>query len=956
MSEKDEDVSDIFSSDVNEEEKPLINTKETYYLESGKSVEVEADTSEERDEKFKEIMEQDAKDHPITKRTVKKKPEQIDKELDLENDPSVDKIKLAYNSSLSDRLIKIWYEFLKEIKYRSDDRQRFSQDPSTKSMTMFAIPNTNCQYDVQSDYKYLDQIRSMQARNTTMLTIDYIDIINLAVMDKKKKVDYLLLGYQVSNDTEIARYNISKALMQHLRENGGTNMYADQIEDKIVISIIGYDNSKQIQQLNSTDITKFRRIEGIISGYDEEKSVVILSTVYVCANDHENYALGHIKLNKCTKKDCGAAITHENLDKQKRDDFIYITIQQRYDRLQDNTREPPELNILIQGTEFVENTLERIGNGLYVAVNGVITLAERTKGAPNVSVIEMDAAGIEVLPNQNLFEDDPIYDRLVARDIPPAEIQTHFEKLIRSVAPNLENVNVEKLGVLLALAGTDTKRTDTERIRGNINVMFVGDSSTGKTEFLKYAVNVKPRSSYHVGEQISIVGLLGGIDFKNVTRKGATIQKKVVSLGQFTLCDNGILALDELDKRPAQDYNKFFPTMDDWQTINITKAGLSKTLNANCSVFLALNPITNKGKYDETLSIFDQTNLNESHLSRVDVLFIMTDNKTEEQRERMWARKSEMYSRIKAEDVYLEESADKSYVIRQKKASDELINETFSPYYMRRELMYLEKTFHPKVKPKTPAYDTIMNFWNKMNQKNIFPAIAGKDDVTSVNNQLFIPAADDRKINTLMRLTEACARLNRRHEPSLIDAQYAVDMVKYMLGRMIPRAHRFVNSEKMVEKLVKGLLIPVQRGFHDELTSRMKARRKAYRVFLSTMHKSLANRCETCKGSGKDTDMITQQLNAEGRREAMACGNCNGKGFSYMKFKYPILDDIAAKDNNMGYQDVVDIFNALMKSGLIMPLEDRPYYYAVDDRIRLTDSSIINLLNIDLFVDNPEEQ
>jgi DNA replicative helicase MCM subunit Mcm2 (Cdc46/Mcm family) len=568
-------------------------------------------------------------------------------------------------------------------------------------------------------------------------------------------------------------------------------------------------------------------------------------------------------------------------------------------------------------------------------------------------MIEMEASSIEVLPNQNLFEDDPIYDKLVSRDIGRDEIQGHFEKLIRSVAPNLENVNVEKLGVLLALAGTDTKRLETNRIRGNINVGFIGDSATGKTEFLKYAVDVSPRSSYNIGEQTSIVGLLGGIDHREVMRKGVKITKKVVSLGAFTLCDGGILALDEIDKRDPKDYNKFFPTMDDWQTINITKAGLSKTLNANCSVFVAANPTTNRGKYDESISIFDQTNFLESHLSRLDLIFIMTDNKSEDERDRMWKKKNEMYSKIMTEDEYLVESSDKSYIIRQRKAADELMNEYYSPYYMRRELMFLKKTYHPKVKPKTGPYDQIMNFWNKMNTKNVYPAIAGQD-VVNVNNNLFIPAVDDRKINTLFRLTEACARLNRRNEVSIVDAQYAIDLVKYMLGRMIPKAHRFINSEKMVEKLVKGLIAPVVKHHHEELDRRLKQRRKAYRSFLRVMHNTLQQKCDICKGSGKDIELMNKLPGA--KRDALDCGNCFGRGLNYASFRYYILDEIGSKDPDITSTDVVDIFNALLKSSIVVPLQDKDFYYGINEKVSLLDASILNLLNIDLFVDQGEEQ
>nr|XP_043621263.1 DNA replication licensing factor MCM5 [Erigeron canadensis] len=384
-----------------------------------------------------------------------------------------------------------------------------------------------------------------------------------------------------------------------------------------------------------------------------------------------------------------------------------------------------------------------------------------------------------------------------------------YENICSKVAPSIfGHENVKKAVACLLFGGSRKTLPDGVKLRGDINVLLLGDPSTAKSQFLKFVEKTAPVAVYTSGKGSSAAGLTASVIRDNSTREF------YLEGGAMVLADGGVVCIDEFDKMRPEDRVAIHEAMEQ-QTISIAKAGITTVLNSRTSVLAAANPPS--GRYDDLKTAQDNIDLQTTILSRFDLIFIVKDV-------RMFSQDKIIASHI----ISLHASANAATDVRDVKEDN----------WLKRYIQYCRTMSQPRLSDS--AAKTLQESYVKIRQDM-------RRQANETGESTAVPITV-RQLEAIVRLSESLAKMRLSNVANDNDVKEAInlfnnstmDAAKSGLNQHINLTPEMANEIKQAEFQIKrrmGIGSHLsERRLIDDLTRTGKLNESIIRRALIIMH------------------------------------------------------------------------------------------------------------------------
>ncbi|MGD2249778.1 MAG: LAGLIDADG family homing endonuclease [Candidatus Methanofastidiosia archaeon] len=303
----------------------------------------------------------------------------------------------------------------------------------------------------------------------------------------------------------------------------------------------------EIRDLRSEHINKLIQIEGVVRRISEVKPEIV-EAVFECQRCGQLVIVeqdSHIfkKPTVCSNPACGRQGPFQLLeDQSKFVDWQSVRIQERPERLRGG-KMPRAVNAIIR-----DDIVDRAQAGNRVNITGVLKTQQESarrgmKTTFNIyaEVNHVELREKEVEEIEITKEDEEEIKKLAVSPL-------ICNKIVSSIAPAIYGHEDVKEAIALQLfAGVFRVLSDGTRLRGDSNILLVGDPGTAKSQILQYTSRLAPRGIYTSGKGVSGVGLTAAVVRDEMSGGWA------LEAGALVLADGGLCCIDELDKMSTDD-------------------------------------------------------------------------------------------------------------------------------------------------------------------------------------------------------------------------------------------------------------------------------------------------------------------------------------------------------------------------------------------------------------------
>ena len=399
----------------------------------------------------------------------------------------------------------------------------------------------------------------------------------------------------------------------------------------------------------------------------------------------------------------------------------------------------------------------RVTAGDHVTATGVLRL-DQSEGTNESPIFDLYMEGDAIVVEDEEFEEMNITEEDKEKIVEISEREDIYEQMVDSMAPAIYGHREAKLAMMLQLFSGVTKRLpDESRIRGDLHMLLIGDPGTGKSQMISYVQNIAPRSVYTSGKGSSSAGLTAAA----VRDDFGDGQQWTLEAGALVLADQGVAAVDELDKMAAEDRSAMHEALEQ-QKISVSKAGINATLKSRCSLLGAANP--KYGRFDQYEPIGEQIDLEPALISRFDLIFTVTDEPDAEEDSRLAQHiiQTNYAGELQTQNNRL---ANANHSEEEIEGQTEAVAPAIDAPLLRKYIAYARRSCYPTMTDE--AKSAIEEFYVDLRSR-------GQDEDAPV-------PVTARQLEALVRLAEASARLRLSDTVESEDAERVIGIVRSCL-------------------------------------------------------------------------------------------------------------------------------------------------------------------------------
>ncbi len=463
--------------------------------------------------------------------------------------------------------------------------------------------------------KYRKRISQLAVEGETSLKVDFEDIVAF---------DQQLAEELTRNPDEYLKPARNAAYAQLGIEDPE---YAEKTErEELNVRIVRLLETTKLRKLGSRHIGKLVMVEGIVVRATPVHPLV-MQAIFRCKSCGETTIVDQTgpflrAPFACSNPSCSRKGPFDFL--QEESTFVdsqRLKVQERPEDLPPGQL-PRQLDARLVGIGIVD--IARPGD--HVSIVGIVRAVAPTLprvGKLRTFNLHLDANSAEILGKEaevvlpSPQEEEKILE--LARD------PWIHRKIMNSIAPSIYGYSHIKEAIMYLLFGGVAKSLPDIAIRGDSNILLIGDPGTAKSQLLQYVARLAPRGLYTSGRGTTAAGLTAAV--LREKRGGMTLEA-----GALVLADKGIACIDEMDKMRKEDRVAIHEAMEQ-HTVSVAKGGIVATLNARTAILAAANPAL--GRYEPHRTVAENISLPVTILSRFDLIFVLRDRPDKEVDSRM---------------------------------------------------------------------------------------------------------------------------------------------------------------------------------------------------------------------------------------------------------------------------------------------------------------------------------